>query len=208
MLISLLTSCSCEKKTDLENISKIQSSTNQEVIEIKIIDPFIDNDIDFSKQVNYPRSSKIKSKKNTPQKNQNKLTKKPKSKSDKIDHQDLELISYESGLKYQILRHGPSNSPLPTKGQTACAHYIGWHNDNGEPGELIDSTYERNLPFEFKVGEKKVIPAWDQAVMDMRVGDKWRLFIPSELAWGQAGATILIPSNTDLIYEIEIISIK
>lgn len=211
-LISLLTGCSCTKKTATENDNQNLAKASQEILEIKIVDPFIGNNIDFSKQTTYQAPTKKKN--NLADKSKNKLSqnkaliKKAKAKSKKLNKSNLELINYESGLKCQILRNGPSSGKLPKKGQTVRTHYIGWLSDNGEPGEQIDSTYERNLPFEFKVGEQKVIKAWDEAVMDMRVGDQRRLFIPSELAWGQAGAKKLVPGNSDLIYEIEILEIK
>ncbi len=203
LLTMLLANCS--NNININNNNETQSYNQLERQGVKIIDPFIDSEIDFSKNPNY--QIKVKQKKTTKD-TIKKAAPKNKTKFTEANNQELELINYDSGLKCQILRNGPSNSPLPKKGQTVCTHYIGWHNDHGAPGELIDSTYERSLPFSFKIGENKVIKAWDEAVMDMRVGDKRRLFIPSELAWGKAGATKLIPSNTDLIYEIEVISIK
>ncbi len=218
LICCLLNSCSWNQKDEEQSTNPNPANVNTQIAEIKIVDPFIDNEIDYLQELSYSKFDKNKKRKKNAKHTGNKLTgqllkdqnlnKKNQRKLNKFTTQELDLIRYDSGLKCQILRNGPTNSPLPKKGQIVCTHYIGWHDDHGQPGELIDSTYERNLPFSFKIGENKVIKAWDEAVMDMRVGDKRRLFIPSELAWGKAGATKLIPGSTDLIYEIEIISIK
>ena len=215
LLVSLLTGCSCSKKFDTEINLPMQNNSENQSLNIQIIDPFINSEIDFSQSPKYPTSTqsknqtKLKNKKCTKNILTNNIAKKKTKKVNfKKHHQHSRLISYDSGLKYQILSSAPKDRPKPKKGQTVCTHYIGWQNDHGEPGELIDSTYERNLPFEFKIGENQVIRAWDEGLLDMRVGDKRRFFIPSELAWGKAGVTTLVPSNTDLIYEIEVLEIK
>lgn len=132
-----------------------------------------------------------------------------------IDEQELsdddfttESINYGSGLKCEVLRSGPHDTKLPAQGQTLTVHYSCWYNQAGEPGETISSSYDQGTPVEFKVGVGDVIRAWDEALMDMHVGDKWRLYVPSELAFGTAGADQLIPGDSDLIYDIELIDIK
>ena len=213
LFISLLTSCSCNKKFDTEINPIIQNDSKNLPKKIKVIDPFIDSEIDFSQTTKYQvtknkfNNNKTKKTAHTKHSLTRNLVKSKKQKL-KNNQQELNFTSYNSGLKYQILSNAPSDNPKPKKGQTVSTHYIGWQNDHGEPGELIDSTYERNLPFEFKIGKNQVIKAWEEGVMDMRVGDKRRFFIPSELAWGKAGVTTLVPSNTDLIYEIEVLAIK
>ena len=128
--------------------------------------------------------------------------------SSKDDQTEDDLINYESGLKCEILHSGPTSSKLPTQGQTITAHYSCWHNEANYPGQIVSSSHDHGTPVQFKIGLGEVIRAWDEALMDMRVGDKWRLYVPSELAFGTAGADQLIPGDIDLIYDIEIIEIS
>lgn len=211
MLICLLTSCSCNKKNDLElsDNNTIELKENQLIPEIQITDPFINNEIDYTQTItNFSPQISLKKGKNKDRiAYQKAISKKNKSKPKK-QPASTELNKYDSGLKYEILRNGPTSGQLPKKGQTISTHYTLWQDEQGELGEQIDSTYDRGLPFEFKIGLGQVIHAWDEGVMDMRVGDKRRFYVPHELAWGQAGAARFIPGSTDLIYEIEVLNIK
>ena len=121
---------------------------------------------------------------------------------------DLEFINYDSGLKCEILRQGPNDTKLPAQGQTLTVHYSCWYNDKNQPGKIISSSYDDGVPVELRVSFGNVIRAWDEALMDMRVGDKWRLYVPAELAFGSAGSDQLIPGDTDLIYDLELLEIK
>ncbi len=211
VLISILTSCSCNKKVDLDlsDINNIGPEENQLRPEVEIIDPFINNDIDYTQTItNFaPQVSLKRSKPKDRIAYQKAISKKSQPKSTKKSNKQ-EISKYDSGLKYEILRNGPASGQLPKKGQTITTHYVLWQDEHGEPGEQIDSTYDRGLPFEFKIGLGQVIRAWDEGIMDMRVGDKRRFYVPHELAWGQAGAAKFIPGSTDLIYEIEVLNIK
>ena len=220
ILTGLLTSCSCNKKP--EKVIIYEPIEQIEDLEFAVVDPFIGDEIEFPKKDFIDRQAAAA---NTGNHNKRSLGKKIAAKARTIltdvdleldstsdDHDtsysDLEIFKYDSGLRYQILRNGPSDAALPTRGQTVTTHYICWQNRNGEPGKLVDNSYERATPFQFKIGQGNVIRGWDEGLMDMRVGDKRRFYIPAELAWGRAGATKLVPSDTNLIYEIEIIGIK
>jgi FKBP-type peptidyl-prolyl cis-trans isomerase len=88
-------------------------------------------------------------------------------------------------------------------GQTVEVHYTGWLTD----GTKFDSSLDRNDPFSFVLGTGQVIRGWDQGVATMRVGDKVRLTIPPELAYGSQGFPGAIPPNSTLIFEVELLSV-
>ena len=82
------------------------------------------------------------------------------------------------------------------------AHYRGELID----GSVFDSSYERNEPLTTRVNQ--VIPGWSEALQLMKVGDRWQLVIPSNLAYGEAGAGGVIPPHATLIFEMELLSIE
>ena len=105
----------------------------------------------------------------------------------------------KSGLKYIILKKGDGLKPFP--GDLVKVHYKGQLLDQ----TVFDSSYKRNQPIEFKVGEGQVIPGWDEGIMLLNKGDKARFIIPSDLAYGSSGAGGVIPPNATLIFEVELI---
>ena len=105
-----------------------------------------------------------------------------------------------SGLQYKILRDGTGPSPKPDDKVTT--HYRGTLLDGTE----FDSSYSRNEPASFGVGQ--VIKGWQEALPLMKVGAKWQLFIPANLAYGERGAGGTIGPNAALIFDIELISIE
>lgn len=112
-----------------------------------------------------------------------------------------------SGLEYEVLQEGSGASPQP--GNMVTVHYTGWLNKNGQPsGEAFDSSFKRNQPFTFKIGVHQVIQGWDEGVMTMKIGEKRRLYIPSNLGYGARGAGAVIPANADLIFDVELIRIS
>lgn len=113
-----------------------------------------------------------------------------------------------SGLYYKKLKEADSTAPLPQKGNKVTVHYTGWLDENGELGRKFDSSVDRHQPFSFNVGVGQVIKGWDEAVLQMRVGDKWLLKIPAELGYGARGAGNVIPPNATLIFEVEVLKIS
>ncbi|MBD1545317.1 FKBP-type peptidyl-prolyl cis-trans isomerase [Roseibium aggregatum] len=89
-------------------------------------------------------------------------------------------------------------------GKTVTVHYTGWLMD----GTKFDSSHDRNQPFSFTLGERRVIPGWEQGVVGMKVGGKRELIIPPELAYGANGAGGIIPPNATLKFEVELLAVK
>ncbi len=104
-------------------------------------------------------------------------------------------------MKIETLVSG--TGAIPEKGDSVTVHYTGWLTDGGK----FDSSLDRNEPFAFVLGEGQVIRGWDEGVAKMRVGDKARLTIPPEMAYGQSGYPGVIPANATLIFEVELLSI-
>jgi peptidyl-prolyl cis-trans isomerase A (cyclophilin A) len=83
-------------------------------------------------------------------------------------------------------------------------HYTGYLMD----GKIFDSSIERDEPIEFQLGRGMVIKGWEEGIALMQVGDKMRLIIPSELAYGPNGAGGVIPPNATLIFDVELVNVK
>ncbi|HRY63140.1 MAG TPA: FKBP-type peptidyl-prolyl cis-trans isomerase [Patescibacteria group bacterium] len=105
-------------------------------------------------------------------------------------------------LKIETITPGQGEVPIAA-GQTAVVHYTGWLTD----GTKFDSSVDRGEPFEFIVGAGAVIAGWDQGVLGMKVGEKRKLTIPSDLAYGDAGVGPIPPKAT-LVFEVELLGIK
>ena len=110
-----------------------------------------------------------------------------------------------SGLEYEILEEGSGVSPK--LGDTVTVHYTGWLNNDGVRGSQFDSSFSRNEPFVFKIGIGRVIKGWDEGVMTMKIGERRRLFIPANLGYGARAVGSIIPANSDLIFDVELIKI-
>lgn len=105
-----------------------------------------------------------------------------------------------SGLQYQVISSG--NGKTPTAADNVTVHYTGKLVD----GTIFDSSVERNEPATFGVGQ--VIAGWTEALQLMREGDKWMLFVPYELGYGERGAGGQIPPYSALIFEVELIKVN
>ena len=112
------------------------------------------------------------------------------------------LFRTSSGLKYLDLRDG--RGPVARKGAVLEVHYTGWLTN----GKKFDSSLDRNEPFSFQLGAGKVIKGWDEGVAGMKVGGKRKLMIPPELGYGARGAGNVIPPNSELVFEVELLRIK
>ncbi|MEO1893910.1 MAG: FKBP-type peptidyl-prolyl cis-trans isomerase [Alcanivorax sp.] len=108
----------------------------------------------------------------------------------------------DSGLQYQVLESGDEGAQSPTLKDTVEVHYKGMLRD----GTVFDSSIERDKPAVF--GLKHIIPGWQEALPMMKVGDKWKLFLPPELGYGEQGAGGDIGPNEVLIFEVELLDVK
>ena len=117
-----------------------------------------------------------------------------------------EVTLTASGLK--IIDNKIGSGVSPKIGQTCVMHYTGWLYINGAKGKKFDSSRDRGEPFEFAIGQGKVIPGWDEGIETMKVGGKRTLIIPPQLGYGAAGAGASIPPNSTLIFDVELLDVK
>jgi peptidyl-prolyl cis-trans isomerase A (cyclophilin A) len=108
----------------------------------------------------------------------------------------------ESGLRYQFIQKGDGKQA--EAGKTVSVHYEG----SLENGKVFDSSYPRKKPIEFRLGQGQVIEGWDEGIALLKVGDKARFVIPSDLGYGPAGAGGVIPPNATLIFDVELMEVK
>jgi peptidylprolyl isomerase len=108
----------------------------------------------------------------------------------------------DSGLYYKIIRDGSGD--YPTKGKKVSVHYKGMLPD----GTVFDSSYQRNEPIVFPLGMGRVIKGWDEGIALLKKGSSAKLVIPSELAYGSRGAGGVIPPDTTLIFEVELVDFR
>ena len=109
------------------------------------------------------------------------------------------VVTTASGLQYEVLESGDGDTPGPT--DKVSTHYHGTLLD----GTVFDSSVQRGMPIEFPVNG--VIKGWTEALQLMQVGDKWKLFIPPELAYGERGAGGAIGPNETLIFEVQLLNV-
>ncbi|MBE9559598.1 MAG: FKBP-type peptidyl-prolyl cis-trans isomerase [Proteobacteria bacterium] len=109
------------------------------------------------------------------------------------------VITTNSGLQYKILKSG--NGKQPKANDDVIVHYTTTLID----GREVESTHTKGVPVEFHVGG--YLEGWDEALQLMHVGDKWKLFLPTDLAWGEHGRGESVPENTPLVIEIELLKI-
>lgn len=106
------------------------------------------------------------------------------------------------GMKVEILTKGTGDGVK--SGDYVTVHYIGTLED----GKQFDSSVERNAPFSFTIGKGYVIKGWDLGVAGMKVGEKRKLVVPPELAYGANGFPPIIPQNATLTFEVMLLKIN
>ncbi|KAF8315888.1 peptidyl-prolyl cis-trans isomerase, partial [Clavulina sp. PMI_390] len=107
-------------------------------------------------------------------------------------------------LDIQVTSKPEGATRLTKKGDTVLVHYTGTLVSDGTK---FDSSYDRKKPLEFQVGAGRVIAGWDQGLLDMAVGEKRTLLIPSSMAYGPRGFPPVIPANADLKFVTELMEI-
>lgn len=112
------------------------------------------------------------------------------------------VTTTDSGLQYEVLEAGDEGNPRPSADDVVSVHYEGRLLD----GTVFDSSVSRGEPVDLPVSG--VIPGWVEALQLMRVGDKWRVTIPSELAYGERSPSPVIPPNSILVFEMELLGIQ
>ena len=119
---------------------------------------------------------------------------------------ESQMKTTPSGLQYEDTVEGAGASPKT--GQTCVMHYTGWLWENSAKGKKFDSSLDRGQPFEFPIGQGRVIKGWDEGVSTMKVGGKRTLLIPAALGYGARGAGGVIPPNATLVFDVELLGLK
>ena len=126
----------------------------------------------------------------------------PEIKIEEFDVKGKVSSKTESGMEYILVEEG--SGIKAAAGNTVNVHYSGYLED----GTMFDSSLKRGQPFSFVLGMGRVINGWDEGVAMMKVGDKVRLIIPSDLGYGERGAGGVIPPNATLVFDVELLEVK
>ena len=129
------------------------------------------------------------------------------SMSDAVtETKDAKTVTTKTGLKYQDHKVGAGKEAV--SGKIVFVHYTGWLYNDDKKGAKFDSSVDRGKPFEFKLGARSVIAGWDEGVAGMKEGGKRTLMIPPTLGYGARGFPPVIPSNANLIFDVELVEVK
>lgn len=112
------------------------------------------------------------------------------------------VVKTPSGLQYEDMVVGKGVSPR--QGQTVVVHYTGTFTN----GQKFDSSRDRGQPFTFPLGAGRVIKGWDEGVASMKVGGRRKLTVPPHLAYGERGMGNVIPPNSTLLFDVELLGIQ
>ena len=102
------------------------------------------------------------------------------------------------------MSEGKKDAVKAEAGKTVSVHYTGYF----ENGDIFDSSVQRGKPLDFQLGKGQVIKGWDEGISLMKVGDKLKLLIPYQLAYGEQGYSGAIPAKSNLIFDVELIDVK
>ncbi|XP_055350359.1 peptidyl-prolyl cis-trans isomerase Fkbp12-like [Paramacrobiotus metropolitanus] len=108
-----------------------------------------------------------------------------------------------AGVQVDTITNGDGTN-FPQTGQTVTVHYTGTLTD----GTKFDSSRDRNQPFSFHIGQGEVIKGWDEGVAQMSLGQRAKLTISSDYGYGQAGIPGVIPPDSTLIFDVELLGIQ
>jgi len=110
------------------------------------------------------------------------------------------VVTLPSGLQYKVITEGKGKTP------TAASKFTAQYSGKLLDGTEFDNSYKRGQPAVFTLD--RVIKGWGEALLRMKAGSKWELYVPASLAYGENGAGTVIPPNATLLFEIELISVQ
>lgn len=199
----------CRKTYDMDKLSyslgvSVGANLKQQGFNPEIIDDFVDGlkDIFEGKQLKIEETEVNKIVTEYFQEMQKKSQQEKKDAQQKFFEQNAlkeEVQEEPSGLQYEILQEGSGNSPGINS--TVKVHYHGTFLD----GRVFDSSVQRKKPVTFPLNG--VIKGWQEALLKMKPGSKWKLYVPSDLAYGEKGAGNAIPPHTPLLFEVELLEV-
>ena len=113
-----------------------------------------------------------------------------------------DTVTTETGLKY--IKLNTTEGAQAESGKMVSVHYTGYF----ENGNIFDSSIERGEPITFPLGQKRVIAGWEEGISKLKVGEKARMIIPYQLAYGENGRPPAIPAKATLIFDVELVDVK
>jgi len=128
----------------------------------------------------------------------------PEIKPEVFNTKGKDTLSTPSGLKYIVVSEGKKENVKAQTGKTVSVHYTGYFED----GKIFDSSVQRGQPISFELGQGRVIKGWDEGISLMKKGDKLRLLIPYQLAYGEQGYPGAIPPKANLVFDVELVDVQ